>query len=356
MLRHAHFVSSRGRSPLLPPSPVRLTRSVMANLDEINNIPNPIGRASEARVLRQPYGRAELSRANKTQRKTMESGSENDSSDDGVADDEDDETSDDDDDDEDGDDESEQPAVFAPPRGHNDHIIRKAGQLAEYRRMLHSEDPVLYEDPHDLFGGIVEDDDDDDFYRAVDDISDEDEQNDELFQTRGTDAALLLDQSASSLSLPDPEHETDFILDRVDGLSAYGFGDDLDTGDGSGEFSAPSDDGDLTPVAERHVHFGSDVEQMNVYGKCSSPSLTRALLPSAMPFEEENHTYALNTNYQTSKHGVLAAAEDAYDSMYLELPNLLSLLISFWQVMLLKCSAVHQPQSNAAPVSPRSLR
>jgi hypothetical protein len=325
----------------------------MANLDEIDNIPNPIERSSEARVPRQPYGRAELSRANKTERKTTESGSENDSSDDEVEDDEDDEALDDDD--EDGDDESDLPAAFAPPRGHKDHTIRKAGQLAEYRRMLHSEDPVLYEDPHDLFGGIVEDDEDeDDFYRAVDDISDEDEQNDELFQAGGTDAALFLDQSAS-LSLPDPDHETDFILDRVDGLSAYGFGDDLDTGDGSGEFSAPSEDGDLTTVAERHVHFGSDVEQMNAYGKCSSPSLTRALLPSALPYEEENHIFALNTNYQTSKHEVSAVAEDAYDSMYLELDNILSLLILSWQVMLPKCTAAHRPRFSAALVSPRLL-
>jgi hypothetical protein len=325
----------------------------MANLDEIDNIPNPIERSSEDRVPRQPYGRAELSRANKTERKSTESGTENDSLDDEVADDEDDESSDDED--EDGDDESDQPAIFAPPRGHKDQTIRKAGHLAEYRRMFHSEDPVLYEDPHDLFGGIVEDDDeDDDFYRAVDDISDEDEQNDELFQAAGADAALLLDQSGSSFSLLDPEHETDFILGQVDGLSPYGFGDDLDTGDGSGEFSAPSEDGDLTTVAERHVHFGSDVEQMNAYGKCTSPSLTRALLPSALPYEDENHIYALNTNYQTSKHGGSAAAEDAYDSMCLEFDNLSPLLTVFCQVMPPKCSATHRPRFNKALASPRS--
>lgn len=274
-----------------------------------------------------PHGRAVLARANKTHRKTTESGTENDSSDDEVADDEDDEASDEEDD---GDDESDQPAAFAPPREHKKHTMRGAGRLAEYRRMFHSEDPVLYEDPHDIFGGMNEDDDDDDdFYRAVDDISDEDEQNDEMFQPNGADAGLLLDQSGSPFSLPDPEHEADFILDQVDGLSAYGFGHDLDTGDGSGEFSAPSEDGDLTAVAERHVHFGSDIEQMNAYGKSTSPSLTRALLPSAMPYEDGNHIYALDATYQTSKLSLSAAAEDAYDSMCLEVYNLLALLILF---------------------------
>ncbi len=301
----------------------------MANLDQIENIPNVIERASEGTMPHKSHGKAVLARTNRTHRKTTESGTENESSDDEVADDEDDEASDEDDD---GDDESDQPAAFAPPRGHKRRTFRQAGRLAEYRHMFHSEDPVLYEDPHDLFGGSVEDDDDDDeFYRAVDDISDEDEQNEELFQLTGAEAAasLLPEQSGSPLYFPDPEHEPDFILDQVDGLSAYGFGDDLDTGDGSGEFSAPSEDGDITAVAERHVHFGSDVEHMNAYGKCTSPSLTRALLPSAMSSEYENHIYALDTPHPTSKHNMFSAVEDAYDSMCLACDYCVLLLILF---------------------------
>jgi hypothetical protein len=314
----------------------------MANLDEIENIPNKFERPSRSSAPQKSQGRAVLARANKTHRKTTESGSENESSDDQVADDEDeDEASDEED--EDGDDESDQPAVFAPPRGHKKHAFRKAGRLAEYRRMFHSEDPVLYEDPHDLFGGSVEDDDDDDdddLYRAVDDISDEDEQNDKPIYPHYADAAatgnFFIEQPGSPFPFPDPEQEADFILDQVDGLSAYGFGDDIDTGDGSGEFSAPSEDGDITAVPERHVHFGLDVEHMNAYGKSTSPSLTRALLPSAMPFEDEHPIYALNAPQHTSKHDVSMVAEEAYDSMCLaEHYNILSLL-TFSQVMLLK--------------------
>jgi hypothetical protein len=298
----------------------------MANLDAIENIPSAIERSSEASMRPKPHGRAVLTRANRTQRKMIESGTENESSDDEVADDEDDEDSDEDDD---GDDESDQPAAFAPSRGHRKPTFRKAGHLSEYRRMFHSEDPVLYEDPHDLFGGPIEDDDDDDeFYRAVDDISDEDEQNDEMFEFTGADAgavaSLFPEKSDSPFSLPDPEQEADFILDQVDGLSAYGFGDDLDTGDGSGEFSAPSEDGDITALPERHVHFGPDVEHMNLYGRYTSPSLTRALLPSAMLFANENHSYELDTSHQTSKHSVSAVVEEAYDSMCFEVSQLCS--------------------------------
>lgn len=259
-----------------------------------------------------------LARANKTKRRTIESGTENESSDDDVADDEDDEASDEDDD---GDDESDQPAVFAPPRGHGKDGFRQAGRLAEYRRMFQSEDPVLYEDPHELFGGSIDDDDDDDddYYRAVDYISDEDEQNDEQFHLEDADATatagFLLQQPGSPYSLPGPELEADFILDQVDGLSAYGFGDDLDTSDGSREFSAPSEDGDLPTVAERHVHFGSDVERVNAYGHSTSPSLTRALLPSAMPFEDEHPIYAPDTACHNSKQNVSISVTDAYDSM-----------------------------------------
>lgn len=289
----------------------------MANLDQIENIPSAIERSSESAMPQKAHGRAVLARANKTQRKTTESGTENGSPDDEAADDEDDDASDEDDD---GDDESDQPAAFAPPRGHKNRIFRQAGRLAEYRQMFHSEDPVLYEDPHDLFGVSIEDDDDDEIYRAVDDISDEDEHNDGIFYPNGRDdygdaASLLPDQNGSPFSLPDSEHKADFFLDQVDGLSAYGFGDDIDTGDGSGEFSAPSEDGDLTAVAERHVHFGSDVDHMNAYGKSTSPSLTRALLPSAMLFDHDNHIPALDSAHQTLKHNVSAGPEDGYDSM-----------------------------------------
>lgn len=128
----------------------------MVNLDTLENIPSSIERSSETFMPPNPYGRAALARANKTQRTTTKSGTENESSDDEVADDEEEEESDhdnedeDDEDDDDGDDESDQPVPFTVPRAQRKSALRTAGQLAEYRRMFHSEDPVLYEDPHEL--------------------------------------------------------------------------------------------------------------------------------------------------------------------------------------------------------------
>jgi hypothetical protein len=303
----------------------------MANLDEAEDIPSAVGRSYPTSQPHKSHGRAVLARANKTQRKTTESGTENESSDDEVADDEDGDEALDLDEDDDGDDESDQPAAFAPPRGHRKLILRKAGRLAEYRRMFHSEDPVLYEDPQDLFGGSIEDDDE--LYQAVDDISDEDEQSDEMFQLNGDDdtvaASFLHEQAESPFCLPDHELEADFILGQVDGLSPYGFGDDLDTGDGSGEFSAQSDDGDIPAIAERHVHFGSDIEHMNAYAKSTSPSFTRALLPSAMPFEHDSPIYGLRATHQTFKTKASVEAEEAYDSMWLGCHKFPRLLIHF---------------------------
>ena len=92
-----------------------------------------------------------------------------------------------------------------------------------------------------------------------------------------------------------PEYDAGFILDRVDGLSDYGFGDDIDLGDLSDESSEPSEKSGLTAIPTRRVHFGLEVERMNVHGKSTSPSLTRALLPSAQPVEGSCQIYTLHT-------------------------------------------------------------
>jgi hypothetical protein len=326
----------------------------MANLDGTDNAPKSNERPTKESLPRKTHGRAMLARANKTQRKTFDSGTENESSDDESADEEDEEALEEED--EDGDDESDQPAVFAPPRGHKRHSIREAGRLAEYRRMFRSQDPVLYEDPNELFGGGSIEDDDDDLYRAVDDISDEDEQNDETFHFSGADVPnYFLDHSESLLPFQDAEHEADFILAQVDGLSAYGFGEDVETGDGSGEFSAQSEAGDITAATERHVHFGSDVEHMTAYAKPTSPSLTRALLPSALPFEDEVHHFGLGINKHTPRRNVSVFAEDTYDSMFLNYYRF-SFSLTVTQVMLLRCSVDPRVLFHAIRVSPRPPR
>lgn len=299
----------------------------MTSLDDIELVPSLHNRPLKINVPHGKQGRALHSRPNQKHRKMIETSSGNESSGDEVADDEDDEASDDDEDD-DGDDESDQPAALPPPRGIKRQSFREAGRLAEYRRMFHSEDPVLYEDPQDLFGASLEDEDDDDLYRAVDDISDDDEHNTEVFPLNGTTGSaitnLFPEQSVPPYPLSDPENEVNFILDQVDGLSAYGFGNDLETGDGSGEFSAPSEDDEFLAAPERHVHFGSDVEHMTAYGKATSPSLTRALLPSAFSLGDDRLVCRVDASRLMAKHDTCAAMEDPYDSMYL-----LAIVISY---------------------------
>ena len=298
---------------------MRLTRSVMANLDGMEDSPKTPQRHAKTSSPKKNGGRALLARANMTNRKNADSGGANESSDDEVADDEDDESSVDDEDD--GDDESDQPADFAPSYGYKNAEFRQAGRLAEYKRLFRSEDPVLYEDPHELFAGAIdEDEDDDDLYGEVDDISDEDEPADDPFSSAVVDYTagnFLPGHTGSPFT---PEDEAELILGQVDGLSNYGFGNDIESDEVSEEFSVPSEDGNAFASTERHVHFGSDIEPLNAYGPLASPSLTRALLPSALPLED-------HTAHRHFKQTASGTYDDPYDSMCWLIFETLNILI-----------------------------
>ena len=116
------------------------------------------------------------------------------------------------------------------------------------------------------------DEDDNDVYQAVDDISDSD---DDLDENRIQQRELLA-------MLPEEElSDTDF-LNQIDGLSAYGFGDESD-GSVYRFASSQSDDSATEAAAERHVHFAVDADPTLFMRMSESPTITRALLPSALP-------------------------------------------------------------------------
>ncbi|OCT49104.1 hypothetical protein CLCR_04709 [Cladophialophora carrionii] len=197
----------------------------------------------------------------------------------------------DEDSEEDADDEDDLPAVKAPSRsGHMNGAGRKFRTVHDNVSMAGSdsmfgdfdnyyeedEDPnVSPEENRKRFEEKVfadSDEDDNDVYEAVDDISDSD---DDLDERRIQQQELLV-------MLPEEELSDTDILNQIDGLSAYGFGDDSD-GSIYRFPSSQSGDSATEAVAERHVHFAADADPTLFMRMSESPTITRALLPSALP-------------------------------------------------------------------------
>jgi len=160
---------------------------------------------------------------------------------------------DDDDDDEDDEDNDEEPEFFAPSHARS---LHQTGRKIS---------PLQYE--NELFAGS--DEDDDDVYEAVNDISDSED-----------GAPEELEEQIEAFDEQDILHE---FLDDIDGLSAVGYGGDLDPLETLTAFSDESGSS-MEATSRRRVHFPEDVEQRkNVLSASLSPLLTRALLPSALP-------------------------------------------------------------------------
>ncbi|EXJ83009.1 hypothetical protein A1O3_06826 [Capronia epimyces CBS 606.96] len=197
--------------------------------------------------------------------------------------------------DDDSDDEDELPAVAAPSRsqtlngaGRNIRSASRGGfSIAGSTDSMFGDYEHLYEDEGDnpnispeenrkLFESQIFaelDDDNDEVYQAVDDISDSE---DELDDSRIEEQELLAMLSEEDNS------DADFLLNQIDGLSAYGFGDDSDAtiyrfpssqGSDSGTEAAPS----------RRVHFAVESDRSVFLPLSESPTMTRPLLPSALP-------------------------------------------------------------------------
>ncbi|RMD43736.1 hypothetical protein DV735_g1397, partial [Chaetothyriales sp. CBS 134920] len=114
----------------------------------------------------------------------------------------------------------------------------------------------------------TDDDNDDEAYKAVDDISDSDDEDVEAYEEQQLLAMLSDDEIV--------EGE---LLNQIDGLSEYGFGNESDS---TTHFHSPPES-DLEHMPQRHVHFGFDSPEALHRGLSISPTISRALLPSALP-------------------------------------------------------------------------
>jgi len=120
------------------------------------------------------------------------------------------------------------------------------------------------------------DDDNDDIYQAVDDISDSDDADDE-------DIERLEEQQLLALLSEDENDGPEFYLNQIDGLSAYGFGDDSDASVQPFLSSQGSDSATETGTEKRVRFAGLDRDHSIFLRLSQSPTITRALLPSALP-------------------------------------------------------------------------
>jgi hypothetical protein len=262
--------NSKGRAPTLV-SPVRTTRShAMQETNSNTSLEtvDPPFQSSRSVPARQPATRRRLTTS--TCHKTGSAG-EDASGDEADNDDEDDE------DDDDDDDNDEEPEFFAPSH---------ARRMHETGRQI---SPLQYE--NQLFAGS--DDDDDDFYEAVNDFSDSD--------------GGVHEESEEQIEAFDEQDILHEFLDNIDGLSAVGYGGDLDPLEALTAFSDESGSSTDTAI-QRHVHFQSDVElRKNLLKGSLSPLLTRALLPSAFPEDA-----GIVGHYRMSQSSMVGAGTDPW--------------------------------------------
>ncbi len=210
----------------------------------------------------------------------------------------------------------EEPAVTAPPRttfvseaGHFDHaslagsVDSMFGDQNEYCNA--TEDPDVSPDENlkrfedQIFTNS--DDDDDEAYRGVDEISDSDDDDVDRYEEQQLIAALTDDD------IPDEE----FYLNQIDGLSAYGFGDESDGTVPFPPSSRGSDIGAVTEVAhERHVRFDMGSAHTFQLQLSSSPTISRALLPSALP--DNGNVFGGPASAPVEAHHD-TTSEDSYD-------------------------------------------
>jgi len=115
--------------------------------------------------------------------------------------------------------------------------------------------------------------DSDAIYQAVDEISDSDEER----------ASQGAHQDLSLFPGIDDDDDPESLLNEIEGMSAYGFGNDSEP-DAHHIASSQESDSFLDTERERRVHFATDHGGLMYKMRFSeSPVLGRALLPSALP-------------------------------------------------------------------------
>lgn len=196
-----------------------------------------------------------------------------------------------DDESEDADDESDDPEVEAPSRyssirnGAGPQYDQDSDNLSEAGDWEgFPEEDVEVEAETDLvvdedFEKKLFDSDDDLVYERVNDVSDSDPEYDD---------AALQEVETKALEAEFGDDLTSHFANQIDGMSAYGFGDNSDDASVHWAFSSSDEAHDLT---DRHVHFQEHptVGVTNAFNMLAdSPTMSRALLPSAFPdFEGE---------------------------------------------------------------------
>ena len=158
------------------------------------------------------------------------------------------------------------------PLNEFDDNISEVGSVASMfdpNFMFVDEDPEMFPLDENSRNKVFDDSDDDAPYEAVDDISDDDDADVEAFEEQ---------QLIASLS--DDEIGEGEFLNQIDGLSEYGFGNESD---GTAHFPPSSHGSDTEPAPQRHVRF--EIEALHALNSTlsSSPTISRALLPSALP-------------------------------------------------------------------------
>jgi hypothetical protein len=229
---------------------------------------------------------AKRKRRDSTSEEESTSGYDVDSVDDGA----------DEDSEEDADDEDDIPAVKAPSRSRElnaagrkyKKAVRDDASLADSESMFgdfdealdHDEDPNLSpEENRKRFEQKIfaESDDDNDVYQAVDEISDSDDDN------LNND---FIEQQDFFAMFPDAQlSDTDFV-NQIDGMTDCGFGNESDSSFNHGP-SSPEDTKDVDATPVRHVHFAAEAAPSSSLRMSASPTITRALLPSALPNTED---------------------------------------------------------------------
>lgn len=277
MSRH-YNKNSRGRQPTQPGPRLLKTKDIS---DE--NYQEPISRRKRGSNLSKYATQVQQ---NKRRRVARAATSSSESSDDFDADDASDEQSDDEDDDED---DGEEPAMFAPsqpgllvgPGLKLNANYFGADRATSVESMFGI--PRLDADDDDFPDGedclafeqtlFEERSDEDALYERVNDVSDSDDNDRDQFE----EEQLI----AEGISSEDELEEID-LLNHIDGMSAYGFGDDSE--DGAVVYPPSSQESDSADTAhQRHVHFDIGADALVNPRFSESPTFSRSLLPSAMP-------------------------------------------------------------------------
>ena len=211
-------------------------------------------------------------------------------------------------DDDDPDEDDEEPIVIAPPRRS---LRRAAG------RQISKETSSKLDIDEDMFADADDDSDDEDepfSYRQLDEQEDDDDDLEAGNAANGDDQFLI-----------EASNDYEDYISRIEGMSAYGFGDDMPPVSSSSELEElPS------PTMRRQVHFHPNPEHTAHLTQTVAP----ALLPSALPNADDSiHAFpgiqsdisqviavqgSLPTPPLLAGHGTLQ--DDPYDCMLSDKP------------------------------------